>query len=453
MITLCDYVTTFDVHVMDKIICILTVILVMGCSSKEEHIQPPNIILIMADDLGYGDLRCYGSERIHTPNIDFLAENGLRFTDFHANAPVCTPTRAALLTGRYQQRAGLEGVIYVRGETRKTGMDTSEVTLAEVLKEAGYVTGIFGKWHLGYKTQYNPVHQGFDEFYGYVSGNVDFHSHYDNAGIYDWWHNEDSVYEEGYVTDLITDHTIDFIKAQRNTPFFAYVSHEAPHVPFQGRKDTAYRYPGREFTYFGPVEDRSRAYREMIEVMDEGVGKILATLEKEGIAENTLIIFCSDNGAIPEYGDNSPLKGHKTTLWEGGHRVPGMVYWKGTIKPGISTETMMSMDLFPTIASIVGVRRDTYPEWDGLDLSKVWLENASLVSRNLFWRYRGSGAVRQDQWKLLFIENDTMLFDLDKDLGEQNDISSDFPNKYDELLGEYNDWEMEVVAEVEMKTN
>ncbi len=304
----------------------------------------------------------------------------------------------------------------------------------------------------GYEPQYNPVHQGFDEFYGYVSGNVDFHSHYDNAGIYDWWHKEDSIYEEGYVTDLITDHTIDFIKAHKNRPFFAYVPHEAPHVPFQGREDTAYRYPGREFTYFGPVEDRDRAYREMIEVMDEGVGKILATVEAEGIAENTLIIFCSDNGAIPEYGENGLLNGHKTTLWEGGHRVPGMVYWKGEIEPGVSDQIMMSMDLFPTIAMLAGVKMNAKLELDGMDLSNAWLENNLIPSRPVFWRYRGNGAVRQDEWKLLLMESDTMLFDLGKDLGEQQDISEDFPDKYQELLDKYIEWEEEILEGVEMKT-
>src|SRR5690606_818458 len=153
-----------------------------------------------------------------------------------------------------------------------TGLDTSQVTLAELLKASGYATGIMGKWHLGYKKEFNPVNQGFDEFYGYLSGNVDYHSHYDNAGIFDWWHNQDSLREEGYVTDLITAHAVDFIRQHRDGPFFLYVPHEAPHVPFQGRNDTAYRYPGRKFTYYGPVEDQKATYHEMIEAMDEGVG-------------------------------------------------------------------------------------------------------------------------------------------------------------------------------------
>ena len=166
--------------------------------------ERPNIILIMADDLGYGDIGCYGNEKIKTPNIDALAQGGMKFTDYHSNGPVCSPTRTALLTGRYQQRAGIEGVIYAQGPTRQTGMALEQVTFAEILKNRGYATGIFGKWHLGYNVEFNPARQGFDEFRGYVSGNVDYHSHLDGAGIEDWWKNIEKVPEEGYCTDLIT---------------------------------------------------------------------------------------------------------------------------------------------------------------------------------------------------------------------------------------------------------
>ncbi len=432
---------------------IVLILLVIGGCKTSEQTSPPNIILIMADDLGYGDLGSYGSERMHTPNIDFLANEGIRLTDYHSNGSVCTPTRAALLTGRYQQRSCLEGVIYVKGETRQVGMDSDEITIAEVLKEAGYDTGIFGKWHLGYKKEYNPIHQGFDEFYGYVSGNIDFHSHYDNAGIYDWWYQTDSLYEEGYSTDLITDHTVAFIQAQQDRPFFAYVAHEAPHVPFQGRSDTAYRFPGREFTYYGPVEDRDRAYKDMIEEMDEGIGKIIDAVEEAGISENTLIIFCSDNGAIPTYGDNGQLRGTKTTLWEGGHRVPGIFYWKGKITPGVFEATMLSMDLYPTIASIAGVDPDKYSQVDGMDMSPHILENESVPSRTLFWRYRGNAVAREGQWKLAMIDGDTMLFDLDSDLGEQHDISDLQQALTQQLLEKYLDWENEVLEGVKLKTN
>lgn len=188
--------------------------------TKQRSTQP-NLVLIMADDLGYQGIGCFGNDLIKTPNLDQMAKEGLLFTDFHANGAVCTPTRAALLTGRYQQRAGLEGVIYARGATRETGLSTTEYTLANALKSAGYATAITGKWHLGYRKEFNPTHYGFDEFYGYVSGNVDFHTHFDNSGVYDWWHNLDTIQETGYATDLITEHAINFIKKIKTNPFFS----------------------------------------------------------------------------------------------------------------------------------------------------------------------------------------------------------------------------------------
>ncbi len=422
----------------------------LGCDSEEEK-QKPNVILIMADDLGYGDLSCYGSETIHTPNIDSLSEHGLTFTDYHSNSSVSTPTRAALLTGRYQQRSGLEGVIYVRGETRQTGLAPSEVTFAEVLKNAGYTTGIMGKWHLGYKKKFNPVHQGFDEFYGYVSGNIDFHSHYDNAGIYDWWHNLDTIREEGYVTDLITDHSVEFIRENQDKPFVLYVSHEAPHVPFQGRNDTAYRYPDRDFSYLGPVEDTAATYREMVEVMDEGVGRVMQTLRDLDLEEETFVVFCSDNGA--RFGSNGNLRGDKTSLWEGGHRVPAVAYWKGKIEPGRSDELAVSFDLFPTMLSITNTGKPDTLNLDGIDLSPLLFQCETLPERTVVWRYRGQKAVRKGPWKLMITESDTLLFDLDADRDESNDLAPENPGKVEELLNEYRQWKADVVKGVTMRTD
>jgi arylsulfatase A-like enzyme len=318
----------------------------------------PNIIVIMADDLGYGGIGCYGEPSIKTPNIDALARNGLRFTDFHSNAPVCTPTRAALLTGNYQQRSGLEGVIYVRGEAREAGLDPSQITIAELLKNNGYATGIMGKWHLGYNKEFNPVHHGFDEFYGYVSGNVDYHSHYDNAGIYDWWHNLDSIQEEGYVTD---------------------------------------------------------------------------------------------NGA-EAFGNNGGLNGQKGELLEGGHRVPAIVYWKNNIAAGESSETLVSMDLVPTILSICQAKTPGDVEFDGLDFSKLLLEEAKLEERTIFWRYQDQKAVRHKQWKLLVTEKDTALYDLEQDIKETMDISEKHQNVLEVLTKKLEGWEIEVGQKSEMKT-
>ncbi len=417
---------------------------VNSCTAPERSASRPNIILIMADDLGYGGIGCYGNTEIQTPNLDALAAEGLRFTDFHANAPVCSPTRAALLTGRYQQRSGLEGVIYVRGETRQTGLDTSETTLAEVLKQEGYATGIMGKWHLGYEERYNPVHHGFDTFYGFRSGNIDYHSHYDNAGIYDWYHNTDTLHEEGYSTDLITKHSIDFIEKNKDRPFFLYIPHEAPHVPFQGRNDTAYRFPGREFSYYGPVEDRHRAYREMVEAMDEGIGAVRQKLEQLDLLENTLIFFLSDNGALAEYGDNGALNGAKTNLYEGGHRVPAIAYWPGKIDPGVSGEVLMSFDLFPTLLSVCGIDISSPSALDGADFSPVLFDRQDMPGRDLFWRYRNQKAARSGDYKLLVTKTDTLLFNLASDPAEKENLARENADLQQELLDKLKAWEREM---------
>lgn len=255
----------------------------------------------MADDLGYGDIGCFGGSHIHTPHIDRLAETGVRLTDFHSNGAVCTPTRAAMFTGRYQQRADMENVVGVN--EREKGLDAdANHSLVHYLRDVGYTTGLFGKWHLGFDPAFNPTAHGFDEFKGFLSGNIDYHSHVDNAGNADWWHNAEPYKEEGYSTDLINRHTVDFIRENRDKPFFVMASHEAPHWPYQGRNDPPYRKVGsRDHFYLGSRTDCKAAYKEMIEVMDEGVGVILETLEALDLKRKTLVIFVSDNGSrLPE---------------------------------------------------------------------------------------------------------------------------------------------------------
>lgn len=421
-----------------------------ACEQQREP-EKPNIIVIMADDLGYGGVGCYGELNIKTPSIDSLAKNGMKFTDFHSNGAVCSPTRAAFLTGRYQQRSGLEGVIYVRGNTRQLGLDTTQVTVAELLKGNGYATGIMGKWHLGYRKEFSPVYHGFDEFVGFISGNIDYHSHYDNAGTYDWWHNLDSVQEEGYSTDLITEHSVDFIKQHRDRPFFLYVAHEAPHVPFQGRGDPAYRFPGKEFTYHGPAENKEASYKEMIEVMDEGIGTIMLSLKENGLEENTLVFFISDNGG-EVFGNNGGLKGSKGDLWEGGHRVPAIAYWKGRIAPSESSEIIISMDLLPTLLSVSRTPTPDGLSFDGVDFSSLLLDKSSLPERTLFWRYQKQKAVRNKQYKLLLTESDTALYDLDQDLQETTDLSGSNKPVVEDLLKQLEAWERNVGGNTEMKT-
>ena len=420
----------------------------------------PNIVLIMADDLGYGDVGCYGGKAAAAPTLDALARGGIRFTDFHSNGAVCSPTRAALLTGRYQQRCGIEGVITAKGH-RHTGMALEETTFAEVLKAAGYATAVFGKWHLGYQVQFNPTKQGFDEFRGYVSGNVDYHSHIDQAGYDDWWADCRKVPEAGYTTDLITTHGVRFIERHKDRPFCLYLPHESPHSPFQGRKDKPQRLPGKGRTPAAGRKGRAAAYREMIEVMDEGIGKIVQTVKRLGLERRTLIVFCSDNGPAGP-GSAGPLRGGKATLWEGGHRVPGIAYWPGTIVPGsVTHETAMTMDLFATMAAAARTPLPKGLKLDGVNLLPVLTGEGKLPARTLFWRHGRQKAVRKGRWKLLVdrgrrgprakgrdVAPSVGLFDLAEDLGEKTNLAAQKPQLVEALQAELAAWEKEVSAGV-----
>ena len=427
-----------------------------GCSmansgGNSKGTDRPNIILIMADDLGYGDISCYGSKTISTPNIDTLAKGGMKFTDYHSNCPVCSPTRAALLTGRYQQRAGIEGVIYAKGPTRQTGLALEETTFAEVLKTRGYATGIFGKWHLGYNVQFNPARQGFDEFRGYVSGNVDYHSHIDGAGFDDWWKNLEKVPEEGYCTDLITKHGIDFIERHKDEPFCLYLPHESVHSPYQGRKDPPERLPDGKKGRRAKGDEIARAYKEMVEVMDEGVGRIVETVRRLGLERKTFIFFCSDNGATKS-GSNGALAGYKGSLWEGGHRVPAVACWPGRIQPGtVTSQTVLGMDMFLTMVSIAGAKLPAGLKLDGVDLLGMLTEDGKLPERTLFWRYIKERAVRKGPWKLLVQGDNVKLYNLDEDLGEKKNLAGAKPETVKMLQDELSAWEQEVSAGVELR--
>lgn len=434
-----------------RISLVVIIICILSCGPRD--FERPNIILIMADDLGYGDIGCFGNQDVLTPSLDKLAAEGLKFTDFHSNGAVCSPTRAALLTGRYQQRSGLEGVIYAKGDTRQTGLDIDETTFADYLKSVGYATGIIGKWHLGYRIDYNPIYQGFDFFRGYVSGNVDYHSHVDGAGIPDWWHDLEKTEEKGYVTDLITSYALDFIENNKDQPFCLYVAHEVPHYPFQGRGDKADRYPGGKFVAHGSRTDKKGAYKEMIEVMDEGIGKIMQKVEDLGLKENTLIIFCSDNGGLRNVADNGILRGSKGSLWEGGHRVPAIAYWPENIAPGTTTnETVMSMDFFPTFVNLSKVDSAHRLNFDGEDLTRLLIENKSLPDRSLFWKYRSQKVIRNGKWKLL-VKNDTShLYNLSTDISEQDDLANLENSIVSQLKLELEEWEQDVNKGTKLKT-
>lgn len=421
---------------------VINTALVMG----QHDSRPPNIILIMADDLGYGDLGCYGNKVIKTPNLDHMAKEGVRFVDFHSNGAVCSPTRAALLTGRYQQRTGITGVITAKNH-RDLGLPLSEVTIAEALKQEGYTTGIFGKWHLGYAKGFNPVHQGFDEFIGFLSGNVDYHSHVDQAGFSDWWQGEEPFQQTGYSTDLISANAIDFIQRNRDSPFFLYIAHEAPHSPYQNRNSKPDRkpggIPGTDFPIFGSESDFSLMLKGMIEIMDETIGDMFKALQVFGLSKNTVVIFISDNGATT-IGSNGNLRGFKSSLWEGGHRVPAIIHWPEYINAGwTSEETILTMDLFPTIMEFAGVQYDK--NLDGISIAQHLLHNNALPARKLFWQHGKDYAVRSGKWKLLLADKENIkLFDLEKDIEERHDLAEKHPDIKQELLEALESWKNEV---------
>jgi len=422
--------------------------------------ERPNVVVILADDLGYGDLSCYGNERFQTPHIDRLAAEGLRFLDFHSNAPVCSPTRCGLLTGRYQQRAGIPGVIYAGfDENRHHGLFPRETTIAEVLREAGYRTGLLGKWHLGYLEKFNPIHHGFDFFRGYVSGNIDYHSHFDRLGVKDWWNGRQIADEPGYSTHLITRHAVEFIERhsqsghgqdrngggrRREAPFFLYVAHEAPHSPWQGPQDPAFRVAGKNVPEQRSREFKERAYAEMVRELDRGVGEVVATLQRLDLAERTLVFFLSDNGAN-RYGSNGLLRGFKGSLWEGGIRVPAIAWWPGRIAAGkTSKDLATSLDLFPTILEVTGASKPDSLELDGESLLDLVTAGTSLGDRRVFWKYLEERAVRFGRWKLLWTGGHVDLFNLDSDAAETKNLAGEEPGRVQEMLQAYRQWEVDV---------
>lgn len=416
----------------------------------------PNIVFIMADDLGYGDLGCYGNQENKTPNIDALAANGLRFTDFHSSGPMCTPTRVATLTGLYQQRFGSKFDGAISGvRDYDSGLPLEALTIAEALQKEGYTTGCFGKWHLGYKPPYFPLNQGFDTFRGLGSGDGDFFSHIDRSGREDWWLNDEKVPEEGYTTELITRHSVAFIKRHRDSPFFLYVPHLAIHFPWQGPDDPPHRKKGINYAddKWGVIPDRSNVaphVRSMIEALDESVGQIVETINALGLAENTLIVFTSDNGGYLSYAggferisSNGPLRAQKGSIYEGGHRVPTIVNWPGRIRPGMTSETGHSIDWFPTFAQLAGATTENL-SLDGIDLSPLLFDGSPLPKRKLFWRKNDAWAIREGPWKLCFERNQMGLYHLDNDIGETVDLSDSMPERVAALRRAWIEWEASV---------
>ncbi|MSU22424.1 MAG: alpha/beta fold hydrolase [Opitutus sp.] len=406
----------------------------------------PNIVMILIDDLGYGDLGCYGSTKHRTPHLDRLAAGGLRFTDFHSNGAVCSPTRTALLTGLYPQRAGIEAAI---GFTLNEGVALSFTTIAEVLAPRGYRGGVFGKWHVGHVTRFGPNDQGFHESWC-SNNNPDYHSHVSRDGNVDWWRDQRLADEPGYLVDRVTAHAVGFIRGHQARPFFLYVPQLAVHFPWQGRRDPAHRTTGREWNgddRYGPLPkaERPRAYREMVEAVDDSVGQIVAALDAAGVRERTLVFVCSDNGAYLSVGSNGPFRGEKGDLHEGGHRVAAIANWPGRIAAGRTTDvTAMTMDLLPTFAALTGAPLPAGLRPDGVDLSGVLLRGEPLAPRTLFWRDADEKAVRRGPWKLVVRDTAAALYNLDTDPAERLDLAAKQPARLRELESGLAAWERDV---------
>ena len=423
--------------------------------SAKDVVSLPNIVLIVADDLGYGDLGCYGGRRARTPHLDRLAQEGLRLTDFHANAASCSPTRAALLTGRYQQRSG---VVEPLGE-RSPGLPDEARTIAEYLKSAGYATGVFGKWHLGSRPDSRalPNRQGFDVFCGARHGGIDYISHVDRYGRLDWWHDEQSVDEPGYATDLLTKHAVRFIEAQRGKPFFLYLPHLAVHFPWMEPEDESYRKVGGDYdnklkTGPHPPGEVPSVVDKMVERLDDGVGQVMDCLRRCDLDRNTLVIFTSDNGGYVNYAgarnvsSNAPLRGGKIGMYEGGHRVPCLARWPGRIAAGgVHDATTMTMDLLPTFLEMVGLPlppADGPTALDGVSLAPVLFRGEPLAERTLFWQTGDMKAVRRGSWKVV-IEHDgpAQLYDLTTDLAERKNLAAQEPDRLRAMLDALATWQ------------
>lgn len=426
----------------------------------------PNFIIIMVDDMGYAGLSSYGNPHYETPEIDRLAEEGMRFTDFHSSAPVCSPTRAGLLTGRYQQRTGVEAIVhpYSQHPVHYQGLQRAELTFAEVLQDIGYATGLIGKWHLGYaeeQPKYFPQNHGFDEFIGYVGGNDDFTNHMGDHFEHDWWHGKEEVHEEGYVTHLINEYSLDFLERHQNQPFCLFVSHEAMHAPFQGPGDPPQRLYDNDAMIRHP--DIGLIER-MSDVLDEGVGQLRRKLIELGLEKNTLVFFFSDNGGQRQTQSNHPqFRGGKGSVFEGGHRVPAIAWWPGRVKAGTATgELGISIDLMPTMLKLAGGFVPQGHRLDGIDISSVFLKQASLPKRPLFWSCIGNSgnrqeAMREGPWKLVVLHPDATpgtfenekisLFNLEEDLGETNDLARRYPDRAANMLRQVKSWYAEVTRE------
>jgi arylsulfatase A-like enzyme len=416
-----------------------------AAQAQTPRTQRPNVVLIITDDVGYGDFGAYGVTDIKTPNVDRLAREGVKLTDFYA-APTCTPTRASLITGRYQQRVALESALSSVGP-RTGGLLPTGRSLPQLLKNNKYATGLVGKWHLGWRPEFGPNEHGFDYFFGFKSGAIDFYTHESANGTDDLFENTTPVRVDGYMTDLITARAVRFIEEHAAEPFFLDVSYSAAHWPFQVPDHHSV---ARAVANASPLDNpppTRRDYAAMLERADAGVGQILQTLGKLGLDRNTLVIFTNDNGG-EWLSRNAPLFNRKGTLWEGGIRVPAILRWPGRLPAGrISDQVAIFMDLTATILAATNTPIPPEAKLEGINLLPIFEGRSPHVERTLFWRTQNQKAVRKGDWKLLAEGGALFLFNLRTDIGERTDLGAQRMDLVRALRPLIDAWESDVDGE------
>lgn len=409
----------------------------------------PNFIFILADDLGWGDVGCFGRPDYATPGIDALASSGMKLTQAYANSSTCSPTRIALITGRYQNRipAGLYDPIPAG---LKIGLPPDHPTLPRLLGAAGYETALIGKWHMGMLPDYGPLRSGYDEFFGVMHGEMDYFAH-KSGGLYDasksvnsLYEGESPVEEDGYMTEMLTQRAVEYIKRERQKPFFLSLHYTAPHWPWEGPND---RKISQELDHHLHFDGGSMdTFAEMVACLDVGVATVRQAVRERGIEHDTIVIFSSDNGG-ERWSYNWPFRSEKGYLWEGGIRVPTLISWPGRIAAGaVSTQLAMSMDWMPTLLALAGGTPDpSYPS-DGKDLSQVLLGRTPEFDRHVFWRTQEMGAARSGRWKYVIDTNGyEYLFDIASDMRENANLKKREPAVFNALRQSFESWGVQML--------
>jgi arylsulfatase A-like enzyme len=421
----------------------------------------PNIVYIVSDDQGYRDLGCFGGEGIQTPRLDRLAKEGVKLTSFYVTWPACTPSRGSILTGRYPQRNGLYDMIrndmvnyghkfteaeYAVSPEMTLGLDLREVTIADVLKKAGYATGMVGKWDSGRAKRFLPTSRGFDFFYGFANTGIDYWTH-ERYGIPSMFRGNERVKEEGYATDLFRREAVAFVKHHRDRPFFLYLAFNAPHAASNLEKDS-YQVPAdvlKRYPQHDPKLNRTK-YMAMVTRMDDAIGELLDTLRELKLEDNTLVIFHSDNGGGGP-ADNGPLRGKKASMWEGGLRVPAIVRWPGRLPAGrICDEFLTTLEIFPTLVAAADAQPPENVTLDGFDMTAVLRGEKHSPRDEMFWERRLDQAARVGNYKWVAAGPAGGLFDLSSDLGEERDLSAEQPELLAQIKARFAAWKKEMDA-------